>query len=182
MLSGPEVHDDAHALLRAQRNMRRALVAFGLTSIGVACLAPAVAVLFNGAMWVPALACVILTAHAGYTIRRLSQLRRRVWRVAVSSRHVVALDAGRRQTFVSWSAVKRIEVDSSGLTLVARDLDDATFRLQIRSEFSAYVPLAYLLAAQAERRRRPIWVDGRPWQDLPIAMLLEQREDVVDEA
>ena len=182
MSTGYDIHDDTHALVRAQRKMRRVLVAFGVVSVGIAGVAPALAVVFGGALWVPVVACALLTAYAALTIRRLGRLRRRVWRVSVSARHVVALDAGRRQMTVTWAAVERMEVDNEGLTLVARGVDDAPFRLHVRKAFSEYVRLAHTLAALAERRRRPIWVDGRPWQEVSIAGLLAHRAGLLGEA
>lgn len=172
MSSGFDIHDDPCALLRAQRKMRRALLGFGAATALVMLGAPVVAILAGGGLWVPAAAGAILTACAAYTIRRLGRLRRRVWRVAVSSRHVVALDAGRRQTSVAWGAVERVEVDDSGLTVVARGLEGAVFRLHIRQHFAAYVALAHELVSRAERRRCGIWVDGRPWQRLDVSALL----------
>ena len=182
MSAGFDVYDDTHALVHAQRKMRRALVSFGVASVGIAGLAPALAFAFEGALWVPVAACALLTVHAAFTIRRLSALRRRVWRVSVSARHVVALDAGRRQTTVAWAAVERVEVDGDGFTLVARGVGGGPFRLHVCGAFSEYVTLAHELVAQAERRRRPIWVDGTRWQDLPIEGLLQRRADVLGEA
>ncbi|MEM1055536.1 MAG: hypothetical protein AAGI52_08405 [Bacteroidota bacterium] len=175
MPCGPHIHDDPCALLRAQRKMRRALLRFGVASMGVGIGAPALALTVGGGLWIPVVAGTLLTIHAALTIRRLAKLRRRVWRVAVSSRHVVALDAGRRQMAVSWSAVERVEVDDAGLTLVARGVEGLPFRLHIRRHFAPYVTLAHELVARAERRRCAIWVNGRPWQLLDVSALLPRR-------
>ena len=152
--------------------MRGALVRFGVGTLVIAFVAPLVAVATGGAAWVPAAAGALLTVLAVLTIRHLGRLRRRVWRVAISPRHVVALDAGRRQTSVTWSAVERVEIDDSGLTLVARGLEGALFRLHIRRHSAPYVALAHELVARAERRRCAIWVDGGPWQRLDVSALI----------
>lgn len=171
MSSAYDIHDDPGALLRAQRKMRRTMLGFGLVTAVVGVASPLLAVALGGSAWLPAAAGAILTAHALYTMRRLASLRRRVWRVAVSPRHVVALDAARRQTSVAWGAVERVEVDDEGLTLVARGIEGTPFRLHVRRHFAAYVALAHVLVARAERRRCAIWVDGGPWQRLDVAAL-----------
>lgn len=172
MPPGFDIHDDPCAYLRAQRKMRQALIGFGIGTVLVALAAPLTAVVLDGADWVPVVAGLLLTLHAGWTIHRLARLRQRVWRVAISPRHVVALDAGRRQTSVAWSAVERVEVDDEGLTLVSRGLEGVAHRLHVRPHFAAYVALGHQLVRMAERRRCAIWVDGAPWQRLDVSALV----------
>ncbi|MEM6327913.1 MAG: hypothetical protein AAF791_12410 [Bacteroidota bacterium] len=171
MSASCSIHDDPIALVRAQRKVREALVAFGVVTGGVAVVAPVVAIGFHLGAAVPLAAGAILTLHAALTIRRLARLRRRVWRVAITARHLVALDAGRRQTSVAWRAVERVEVENAGLTLVATGTDGISFRLHVRRHFAAYVALAHEVVARAERQGCAVWVDGRPWQDLDLSAL-----------
>lgn len=158
--------------------MRRALLTFGISTVAVVGTALALAIGTDAGSLVPAVAGALLTLQAALTMRTLARLRRRVWRVAISPRHVVALDAARRQTAVAWNAVERVEVDDDGLTLVARGIEGLLFRLHIRRHFAAYVALAHELVAHAERRSRAIWVDGRPWQHLDVSALLPSHRPV----
>ncbi|MEL6617112.1 MAG: hypothetical protein AAFQ43_15325, partial [Bacteroidota bacterium] len=103
--------------------------------------------------------------------------RKQVWRLAVSDRHVVVLDVGRRQRTISWNAVEGIDVADGGLTLAARGLADQQVQMRVGAGFESYVALSHRLVWLAERRGIPISVDGRPIAGLPIAPLLVPLKD-----
>lgn len=152
--------------------MRIALMAFAIVSLVVAALAPLLAIWANGAAWVPLAGVAILTAHALCCIRSLFQQRHKIWRLALSDRHVVALDVGRRQRTIAWGAIECVSIDDDGFTLLARGLDDGLVEMRVSSSFDAYVALSHRLVRLAERRRIAIIVDGLPIERLPIESLI----------
>lgn len=152
--------------------MRHILMGFAAVSLLVAALAPALAIWAEGALWVPLAATSALTLHALASIRALARQRRQVWRLAVSQRHVAALDVGRRQRTINWGAVERVDLDDDGLAVVARGLADEVVELRVGASFESYVALSHRLVRLAERRRVPIHVDGCPVDRLPIASLI----------
>ena len=171
MIAGFETYDDARTLMNVRARMRDVLLTFGVVSCGTIILAPFLAIWTGEATWVPLAAALWLSLSAGLCIRRLTQLRRCTWRVAVSCRHVIVIDVGLRQRTVAWGALERIEVDPDGLTLVARGMGDEEVRLHILGRFASYVDLAHRLVALAERRRLAVWIDGLPWQHLDVDRL-----------
>ena len=127
----------------------------------------------------PLLATGALSTVAVVCIRRLQRHRSRAWRVALSYRHLAVLDVARRQRSVAWKEVEWIDIHADGLHVVARGYDDERICLSISAEFATYAALAHRLVRQAERRRVPIWVEGRPLAGVSVhALFPTLREDL----
>lgn len=158
-------NEDVHFLTRKQGTHLGMLfmLVLGMTIVGLALgqdghVAWAVVLPLVGLLWGGTLV---------WTVYRLRRLRRIVWCIKISDRHVVGYDYHRRRTIIDWIRVQRIELTKHGLTLVTDDHQ----RLEIPHLFSDYGPLSHSLLRAAEVYETPIYVDGKPWEELDVYSL-----------
>lgn len=148
--------------LRAQR----LVVWFALASGGIIAAAPLLALRLPDVSGAVALGCgLALATHAAWLLRQLSRVQGAPWRVELSATGVAVTDAaGRRRAFV-WPDVVRVDVSKAGVTVVGAG---RLGRLHVPADFAGYTGLAHRLVRYAEATRRPVCVDGVPWEALPL--------------
>jgi hypothetical protein len=111
----------------------------------------------------------------------LRRLQAVAWCVRLSFHGLIA-DFGHRRTALRWSAVARVEVDDDGLVVVGTDEGGSAQRLRLPCSFPRYAQLSHRVVEYAEAHRRPLFVDGRPWQLLDLHALYPFLGDAVREA
>ena len=172
MYSGPKTYDDPCALVGSRDQMRRVTFAYAAVCAVVIAVGAPLVLALGANPWIPLSLCVLLSVVAVRSIRRLGHLQQRLWRVAVSARHLTLLNVSQRQRTVGWRSVTRVEVSDDGLVVVARRENDVEVRLCIAASFGPYVDVSHHLVELAERWGRPIWIDGRPLARLDLRALL----------
>lgn len=100
-------------------------------------------------------------------VRRLQRLRRVVWCIKLSDRHLVGYDYTRRKTCLEWSCVQRLELTRKGLLIIGADAR----HLEIPHLFPEYATLSHRIVHYAERYEVPVLVDGKPWTELDVYAL-----------
>ena len=96
--------------------------------------------------------------------RRMRRLRRVVWCLKLSDRHLVGYDYTRRKTVLDWTKLQRVEIGSEGLVLRGPEL----CFFEISHQFPDFAHLSHRILYYAEFYDVPIYVDGRPWQDVDV--------------
>lgn len=102
-----------------------------------------------------------------WTWSRLRRLRRSVWCLKVSDRHVVGYDYQRRKTTIDWTAVRRVDLQADGLTVANGD----GVELVVSAAFPAFSDLSHRIAHYAELYEVPLFLDGFAWQALDVYRL-----------
>jgi hypothetical protein len=176
-----EVYDDQDALLDARRRVQRLTRAYGLATLALAVGAPLAVLHLPQGPWLAAGAALGLLGGGLYLLHALRTLHAVTWCIRLSFHGFVA-DFGQRRTAMRWSNVARVEVDDEGLLVVGTDEGGAALRLRLPSSFPRYAQLSHRLVEYAEAHRRPIFVDGRPWQLLDLQVLYPFLGDAVSEA
>ncbi len=162
-----EVFDNEEVQLLS-RKRAAALIALAMTLIAVTLTLLAMS---REGVAPTALAGVLITsswlATAWWTARRLRQLRRLVWCVKLSENRIVGYDYTRRKTVLDWRKVERLELTRHGLIVVGPD----ECSLEIPHLFPEYATLSHRIVRYADAYGIPIFVNGRPWEDLDVYAL-----------
>lgn len=162
-----EVFDNETVQLMG-RKRAAALIALGMTLIGVTLLLMVMS--HEGIVATEVAGLLITTSWLGtlwWTLKRLRQLRRLVWCVKLAEDRIVGYDYTRRKTMLHWIHVERLELTHEGLLVVGPD--DCT--LEIPHLFPEYATLSHRIVQYAEHYGIPVFVDGRPWEDLDVYAL-----------
>ncbi|MDX1421281.1 MAG: hypothetical protein R3181_15050 [Rubricoccaceae bacterium] len=176
-----EVFDNQDALLSTRQRVRRLSTRYGMASVAVALTAPLVVLHVPGGPWIALGAAGVLAAAGVYVLRALRALHAVAWCLRLSYQGLLA-DFGRRRTALRWRNVARVEVDDEGLLVLGTDEGGTARRLRIPLAFPRYAHLSHRVVEYAEAHRRPIFVDGRPWQLLDLRALYPFLTDAVGEA
>lgn len=167
-----QVYSDDAVLRGAHRGARRVILAFALLSGVLVAAAPAAAVAWPGQAGAVVLLCGAgLSVYAVWAIRRLSGLYHCVWRVDLSVHGAVGHGAGGRRTSLAWTALDRVDVSDEGLALSGRDETGHPVRLVVAASMPEFAALSHRVVEYAEAFRRPICVDGQPWEALDLTVL-----------
>ncbi|MEM1115582.1 MAG: hypothetical protein AAF845_05265 [Bacteroidota bacterium] len=167
-----QVYSDDAVLNGARRDARRIAIGFAVASGVLVASAPVVGVLWPGhASLIAAISLVVLTFCALATIGCLGACHRRVWRVDLSVRQAVGHDAGGRRLALPWTALDRVDVGDDALTLTGRSEDGRAVRIDVPASMPDFAALSHRAVEYAEAFRRPICVDGRPWEALDLTVL-----------
>ncbi len=106
-------------------------------------------------------------AAAWWITRRLRRLRRLVWCVKLSDNRIEGYDYTRRKTVFEWREVERLELTRHGLVVIGPD----ECSLEIPHLFPEYALLSHRVVQYADAYGIPIFVNGRPWEDLDVYAL-----------
>ena len=96
--------------------------------------------------------------------RQLRRLRRLVWCIKLCDREIVGYDYARRKVTIGWSSAERIEVGDRSLVVVG----PGSVSLEIAHLFPDFSEVSHRIAHYAEIHRVPLFVRGRPWQQLNL--------------
>lgn len=164
-----QVYADESARVRARGEARRVAAVFAALSGALMAAALAATLLWPGHATVLAVGCGGgLTFSAAYVMHRLGRLHARVWRVDLSARRLVAHDAGGHHTSLSWAALDQVDVCDEGLVLSGRAADGLRVRLHVAGTLPEFAALSHRTVEYAEAFRRPVCVDGKPWEALDL--------------
>lgn len=169
MSAWSEVFVDDSVRHAAQRYARNVILSFGLFSAVLVCLAPLVT------LFVPEFALAIafvglsaLSVSGAWVVHRLNPVQRRVWHVELSIREAVFIDVQGHRHGVLWPRIERLNLTDGGLTFVSRDRDGMIAEYHVPSAFCHYAAMSHRAVEYAEALRRPVCVDGQPWQSLDL--------------
>lgn len=176
-----EVYDNQYALHASRRRVRALTRRYGFAAVGLAVWATLALLYLPGGAWLAGAAVAVLAASGGFVLRALRTHHAVVWSIRLSFHGLVA-DFGRRRTAMRWGDVTRVALDDAGLVILGTDEDGKARRLRIPHTFPRYVRLSHRVVEYAEAHRRPVFVDGRPWQLLKLRTLYPFLADTVDEA
>lgn len=109
----------------------------------------------------------IWLAAVWWISRRLRRLRRVVWCVKLSDGHVVGYDYARRTVSLEWQQVQRVEITDADLRIVGSQ----ACAIYIPSIFPAFAALSHQAVAHAEQHGVPVYLHGRPYEDLDVYAL-----------
>ena len=167
-----QVYSDDAVLGQARRGARRVAVAFAIVSGVLVATAPLATVLWPGHAGVVALFSMAgLSTFAIWTIRRLGHHHRAVWRVDLSVHHAVGHDAGGRRWTLAWTSLDRVDIGDHGLVLSGHDAGGQPVRLNVAASMPEFAALSHRAVEYAEAFRRPICVDGQPWEAIDLTVL-----------
>ena len=175
-----EEYDDEAGRRASQLRTRRLVVVFALVSGAVVAGAPVGALIWpRGSAAVAGVGAAILVGHGGWLVWQLVRTRRAVWRIALSVHHIVAHDATGLRRVLAWADVSWVDVGAAGIDVVGRRMGRRV-RIVVPPAFPGYGRVGHRLVTYAEAFRRPVYLDGRPWQSLGIdtlrPLLSERRE------
>lgn len=99
-----------------------------------------------------------------WAIRRFHKLRRVVWCIKVSDRRVEGYNFARRRIYMDWTRIRRIDLTSNSIQVVGQfgQILDA------RHRFPDFTELSHRLVAHAEFYDVPVYIEGRPWQEVDV--------------
>lgn len=167
-----QVYSDNAALLEARRGVSRVVAGYTAASVALLVVAVGVGVAQPGDAALAALAGGgALTGCAALTVRRLVRHQQRVWRLDLSVHRAVGHEASGRHLSLLWTALDRVDVGSRGLTLVGHDLDGHRLCIEVAASMPDFAALSHRAVEYAEAFRRPVCVDGQPWEALDLAAL-----------
>ncbi len=155
-------NDEVHYLTRKQV-ARLGVLAMSALTLTLGAVAAGHEALLPWALLLPALATLWIGLLA-WTIHRLRQLRRVVWCVKLSDRRVIGYDYARRRTVLDWTVIERIELTDSGLLFVG----PPPASLEVPLLFPDFAVLSHHALGHAEFYGIPVYVHGRPWQELDV--------------
>lgn len=172
----PRVHDvyDDEEVQRMARSQVSHLT--GVTSATVAAtllgitlgvtgrISPAILGVLLGLLWLSVVA---------WTAWRLRNLRRRVWCVRLTDDGIEGYDYARRKITLDWDSVRRIDLADHGLVVVGT----GPCLFEVPYAFNEFPDLSHRLVRDAEQRGVPLYVDGRPWQQLDVYHLFPMLAD-----
>jgi hypothetical protein len=115
------------------------------------------------------LVALVLTAGlwagtAVWWIRTDSHLRRIVWCVKLSDRKVIGINYARYRTEIDWIKVRSIHLMPSGLRIESSSKAD----IEIPHLFPDFAALSHRIVEYAEFYGIPVYVDGRPWEQIDV--------------
>ncbi len=101
-------------------------------------------------------------------LRRIRRLHRVVWYLRVMEDGIIAYDYTRQKWVIPWIDMLAMNVTDQGLMVLTRT---GNRRLYIPSAFPDYHVLSHALVAGAESRGIPIWIRGKPLEELDLHTL-----------
>lgn len=156
---------DNEEVQRLARN-RRMLLVRGLALVSILTL-----LLLGYAIGHPAAVPVTSLIVAGlwvgaclWWIRTDEHLRRIVWCVKISDRHIVGYDYARRKTEIDWVHVRTVRLTPSGLNVESRNGPV----IEIPHLFPDFSVLSHRIVEYAELYGAPVCVDRVPWQHIDV--------------
>jgi len=109
-----------------------------------------------------------------WILQRFGKLRRLVWCIKLSDRHVVGYDYARRKTTLDWLKIERIVLASKGLVIDGPQpvTTDGRFTpgasIEIPHLFPDFATLSHRIFEYASLYDIPVFIDGQPWEQLDI--------------
>lgn len=111
---------------------------------------------------------LIVWGVAAYRLaHHFSRTNHVVWCVKISVAQVAGYDYARRQTSLFWTDVREVDLCDQGLRI--RGVTDK--HIEIPHLFPDFPSLSHRIVEHAERHHVPIFVDGRPFEDLDLYAL-----------
>ncbi len=117
-------------------------------------------------------AALMLTAAlwagtAVWWMRTDRHLRRIVWCVKLSDRKVIGINYARHATELDWIKVRSIHLTTDGLRIESSSRED----IEVPLLFPDFPALSHSIVEYAEFYGIPVYVDGRPWQQIDVHVL-----------
>ena len=164
MSSWYEVYDnvDVHLMTR-----KRAAAMTAIVTLVIMFSIASLAVGLEGSVPLPIAGLLIVAAwivFGWWCALRYRSLRRQVWCVKLSDIEIVGYDYARRRSDVEWCRVARVEIGDAALFVVGR----SGLTLEIAHLFQDFAELSHRIMHYAERYGIPVYIDGRPWQQLDV--------------
>lgn len=172
MPSGYEVFDADEVLFEARRRATWARRILGLA------LLPTAALLYfwfqpSGSLVIGGLMLALWLGVGGWAAWRLQQLHRVAWCLKLSAQGLEAYDYTRHRLRLPWARLQRVEVTDAGIRLVG----SGGQRIRVPDRFPDFPALSHRLTRRAEAHGVPLWIDGRPYQDLDVYALFPSLMD-----
>ena len=120
------------------------------------------------------LVVVVWTAAVWCISRRMRRLRRVVWCVKLSDREVVGYDYTRHKVRLDWIEVARVDVTHDGLVVYGPD----PVVLEVPKLFPDFPALSHRVVGYADFYGVPVYLEGRPWDQLDVFALFPGLADV----
>lgn len=117
----------------------------------------------------------------GWIGRRLHALRRIVWYLRITPRHVSGSDYVRQSTTIPWGAVAYVNVSDEMLTIVGPGLSV----IQVPPLFGGYDTLVRQVIDRAMQHQARVYIDGTPLDHAPLdglAALLDPSSPPADDS
>lgn len=159
-----EVFDNEEVQWHARRQATRLTMAAAAAVLITFCIA---VLALDGWLALPIAGGLLVTTWLGavYGIsRRLRRLRRVVWCIKLSEERVVGYDYTRHKAVMAWAKIQRAELTRDGLLLVG----EGACTFHIPHLFPDFAVLSHRVVYYAEQHGVPVFLDGRPWQDLDV--------------
>jgi hypothetical protein len=99
-----------------------------------------------------------------WMVRQIHQLRQVVWCVKLSDRRVAGYNYARQHTELDWTWVRRVELTSQSILLIGK----LGQTLEVPHRFADFSSLSHRIVEYAEFYGVPVYVDGRPWDELDV--------------
>jgi len=158
-----EVYDDELVLASIRRRARNHVVAL----VVCVCVSGIAAATLLSTVWPSPLVAFVLiltwSACGLYAIRRYDRLSRVVWCVRLSATAVTGFNYDRRKTRLTWPTIDVVEIGEAGL-----ELQSGTRGLIIPVDFPDFSALSHRILELCEPYGVPVFVHGRPWQELDV--------------
>lgn len=109
-----------------------------------------------------------------WVLQRFGKLRRLVWCIKFSDRHLVGYDYARRKTTLDWIKIERIILGSKGLIIDGppSKATDGRFTtstsIEIPHLFPDFATLSHRIFEYANLYEIPVFIDGQPWEQLDV--------------
>lgn len=159
-----EVYDNVDVQLMTRK---RAAAMTGVVALVIMFSIAVLAVGMEGSLPLPAalgLITVGWVVFSGWCIHRTRRLRRLVWCVKLSDREIVGYDYERRKSSIGWLDVDRIDIRDAALVIVGR----GDVHLEIAHLFPDFAELSHRIMRYGDHYSIPVFIDGRPWQQLDV--------------
>lgn len=173
MPSVNEVYDDEEVQRSARSQLSRLT---GVTSAAVALTLLGITAIAAETLPLPLVVVSLIVLWLGvalWTLWHLRRLRRRVWCVRLTDEGIEGYDYARRKLTLAWDHVRRIDVTDDGLTVIG----GGPAHFEVPNAFHDYPGLSHRLVHHAEGHHIPLYVDGRPWQQLDVYHLFPMLTD-----
>lgn len=102
-----------------------------------------------------------------YVAHQMRRLRRVTWCLKLSDQGIEGYDYARRRIRLRWEQVRRVALTGSGLLIVGSE----HCRIRVPDRFSDFPELSHRVVRHAERRGIPLFIDGRPLEDIDVYAL-----------
>lgn len=110
---------------------------------------------------------VLWIGVVAYVSHQMRRLRRVTWCLKLSGQCVEGYDYARRRIQLRWAQVRRVALTDSGLLIVGSQ----HCQIKVPDRFSDFPALSHLVTRYAEDHGVPLFINGRPLEELDVYTL-----------